>query len=103
MNFISYTKIFHCLRGVADKVSAIDLQQVSETSQLSDTKQTESILLQVADGMVDGVHSTDLGMQQYADSYLKKIREILHEKNEGPTSCIPCKQQRDSYDWYARH
>ena len=53
--------------------------------------------------MVDGVHSTDLGMQQYADSYLKKIREILHEKNEGPTSCIPCKQQRDSYDWYARH
>ena len=56
-----------------------------------------------ADGMVDGVHSTDLGMQQYADSYLKKIREILHEKNEGPTSCIPCKQQRDSYDWYARH
>ena len=30
-----------------------------------------------ADGMVDGVHSTDLGMQQYADSYLKKIREIL--------------------------
>ena len=42
--------------------------------------------------MVDGVHSTDLGMQQYADSYLKKIREILHEKNEGPTSCIPCKQ-----------
>ena len=56
-----------------------------------------------ADGMVDGVHSTDLGMQQYADSYLKKIREILHGKNEGPTSCIPCKQQRDSYDWYARH
>ena len=56
-----------------------------------------------ADGMVDGVHSTDLGMQQYADSYLKKIREILYEKNEGPTSCIPCKQQRDSYDWYARH
>lgn len=56
-----------------------------------------------ADGMVDGVHATDLGMQQYADSYLKKIREILHEKSEGPTSCIPCKQQRDSYDWYERH
>lgn len=55
------------------------------------------------DAMVDGVHSTDLGMQQYADSYRKKIGEILHEKSEGPTSCIPCKQQRDPYDWYGRH
>ena len=55
------------------------------------------------DAMVDGVHSTDLGMQQYADSYRKKIGEILHEESEGPTSCIPCKQQRDPYDWYGRH
>lgn len=55
------------------------------------------------DAMVDGVHSTDLGMQQYADSYQKKIGEILHEESEGPTSCIPCKQQRDPYDWYGRH
>ena len=55
------------------------------------------------DAMVDGVHSTDLGMQQYADSYRKKIGEILHEESKGPTSCIPCKQQRDPYDWYGRH
>lgn len=55
------------------------------------------------DAMVDGVHSTDLGMQQYADSYQKKIREILREDNQGPASCIPCKQQRDPYDWYGRH
>lgn len=56
-----------------------------------------------ADGMVDGVHSTDLGMQQYADSYLKKIREILHEEIGTISTCIPCKQQRDPYDWYGRH
>ena len=55
------------------------------------------------DAMVDGVHSTDLGMQQYANSYQKKIREILREDNQGPASCIPCKQQRDPYDWYGRH
>ena len=55
------------------------------------------------DAMVDGVHSTDLGMQQYVGSYRKKIGEILHEESKGPTSCIPCKQQRDPYDWYGRH
>ena len=26
-----------------------------------------------------------------------------YEESEGPTSCIPCKQQRDPYDWYGRH
>lgn len=55
------------------------------------------------DAMVEGVHPTDLGMQQYADSYVKKIREILHETANGPTSCIPCRQQRDPYDWNDRH
>lgn len=55
------------------------------------------------DGMVEGVHPSDLGMQQCADSYTTKIREILHEENGGPTSCRPCKQQRDSYDWSKRH
>lgn len=29
------------------------------------------------DSMVEGVHPSDLGMQQYADSYVKKIRKIL--------------------------
>lgn len=55
------------------------------------------------DAMVEGVHPTDLGMQQYADSYVKKIREILNETANGPTSCIPCRQQRDPYDWNDRH
>lgn len=55
------------------------------------------------DAMVEGVHPSDLGMQQYADSYLKKIGEILHERNDGPVTCIPTKQQRDNYDWSTRH
>lgn len=55
------------------------------------------------DAMVEGVHPNDLGMQQYADSYIKKIKEILHEERGTAQTCIPCKQQRDSYDWNDRH
>lgn len=55
------------------------------------------------DSMVEGVHPSDLGMQQYADSYIKKIREILHEETGTASTCIPCKQQRDPYDWNERH
>ena len=29
------------------------------------------------DSMVEGLHPNDLGMRQYADAYLRKIREIL--------------------------
>lgn len=55
------------------------------------------------DAMVEGVHPSDLGMQQYADSYVKKIREILKEETGTESTCIPCKQQRDPYDWQTRH
>lgn len=55
------------------------------------------------DATVEGIHPNDLGMQQYADSYISKIREILHMDIESPSTCIPCKQNRDSYDWNARH
>ncbi|WP_289118752.1 SGNH/GDSL hydrolase family protein [uncultured Bacteroides sp.] len=55
------------------------------------------------DAMVEGVHPSDLGMQQYADSYVNKIREILKEETGTESTCIPCKQQRDPYDWQARH
>lgn len=54
------------------------------------------------DAMVEGVHPSDLGMQQYADGYVKKIKEILYE--EGDTVFVPCKQQRDAfYGWNGRH
>lgn len=55
------------------------------------------------DAMVEGVHPSDLGMQQYADSYIKKIKVILKQENKNITSCIPRKQQRDPYDWNGRH
>lgn len=37
-----------------------------------------------ADGMVDGVHSTDLGMQQYADSYLKRYGKYYMKRMKVP-------------------
>lgn len=55
------------------------------------------------DAMVEGVHPSDLGMQMYADAYLKKIREILHETAATSTVFTPCRQQRDSYNWNKRH
>lgn len=55
------------------------------------------------DAMVEGVHPSDLGMQQYADSYLRKIGKILHRPTQQITTCIPCKQNRDPYDWNKRH
>ena len=29
------------------------------------------------DSMVEGLHPNDLGMRQYADAYLRKLRKIL--------------------------
>lgn len=56
------------------------------------------------DSQVDGVHATDLGMQQYADAYVKKITEILFP-DFPPSSFVPCRQHRDSntYPWSKRH
>lgn len=55
------------------------------------------------DAMVEGVHPSDLGMKQYADAYMRKIKEILHEDCEKRTIFAPCTQQRDPYNWKERH
>jgi lysophospholipase L1-like esterase len=57
------------------------------------------------DGTVDGVHPTDLGMEQYAVAFEKKAREILHEPKGGISTTVPCTQNRDAntYDWKTRH
>ena len=62
------------------------------------------ILLVEHDGYANDVTS-EKAEESYrvANTELRKAYNTLQEKNEGPTSCIPCKQQRDSYDWYARH
>lgn len=56
------------------------------------------------DSQVDGVHATDLGMQQYADAYIRKISDILFP-NQADLSFSPCRQHRDSYtySWVDRH
>lgn len=55
------------------------------------------------DAMVEGVHPSDLGMRQYADAYIRKIKEILNEDCEERTVFHPCTQQRDPYNWKERH
>jgi lysophospholipase L1-like esterase len=53
------------------------------------------------DDMVEGIHPNEMGMRRYADAYLKKIRRIMGE--EQTTVFVPCRQQRDSYNWLERH
>jgi len=57
------------------------------------------------DAMVDGTHSSDLGMQYYANAYEKKLREILNEPVGKVLTTQPCTQYREPamYDWEARH
>ena len=56
------------------------------------------------DSQVDGVHATDLGMQQYADAYYTKIAGILFPE-QNRLSFVPSRQHRDSftYQWAKRH
>lgn len=57
------------------------------------------------DSQVDGVHASDLGMQQYADAYLKKVNEILVRSDFKNPVLNACKQRRepDNYEWNRRH
>lgn len=57
------------------------------------------------DGCVDAVHPNDLGMQAYANAYVKKIREILHMPVGDITTTIPVAQRREPYiyEWKDRH
>lgn len=54
---------------------------------------------------VDGVHPTDLGMQEYALAYEKCLRGILNEPSGTISTTIPVTQCRepDKYDWEKRH
>lgn len=56
------------------------------------------------DSQVDGVHATDLGMQQYADAYYPKIVSLLFPELAS-LQFKPCRQHRDSftYNWAKRH
>lgn len=56
------------------------------------------------DSQVDGIHASDLGMQQYADAYVKALDAILYP-GVSPLSFVPCRQERDggTYNWLSRH
>lgn len=57
------------------------------------------------DAQVDGVHPTDLGMTQYAEAYVRKIRSILPSVPDSLRTYVPCRQRRepDTYEWNTRH
>ena len=57
------------------------------------------------DSYVDGTHSSDLGMEIYASSYEKKIRQILNEPVGKYSTTIPVTQAREPgmYNWEKRH
>lgn len=57
------------------------------------------------EGTVDGIHPTDLGMQEYANGYEKKLRTILMEPVGKISTMQPSIQSRDAniYDWDRRH
>jgi lysophospholipase L1-like esterase len=57
------------------------------------------------DATVDGIHPNDLGMQQYANAYEKKLRIVIKEPLGLISTTIPVTQDRDGsvYDWNARH
>lgn len=55
------------------------------------------------DSQVDGWHASDIGMELYADAYMKKIKEIF---NYHPMSLFKlCTQRREpeTYSWDERH
>lgn len=55
------------------------------------------------DAFVEGIHASDYGMQTYAVAYEKKLRVILNEPAGDSDATYPVVQQRDSYNWMARH
>lgn len=55
------------------------------------------------DGTVEGIHASDYGMKAYADAYEKILRDILKEPVGERVTTRPAVQQRDPYDWMARH
>ena len=58
------------------------------------------------DAMIEGTHPNDIGMRQYADAYMKKLKIALRETRDGMANkCFTvCKQRRDGcYEWSDRH
>ena len=55
------------------------------------------------DGTVEGIHPSDLGMRAYADAYIKMIRSVIDMPEGELVTEQAVTQQRDAYNWKARH
>ena len=64
---------------------------------------THAELAFTQESMVEGIHPNDLGMRQYADAYIRKIHQLFPEAGTDDNVFYPRTQQRDPYDWRARH
>lgn len=53
--------------------------------------------------LTEATHPNDIGMQQYAIAYEKKIREIIREPKGALTTQQPLQQYRDGFNWELRH
>lgn len=53
--------------------------------------------------LTEATHPNDIGMQQYALAYEKKVREILQEPKGPHSTQQPVQQYRDGFDWSLRH
>ena len=82
---------------------AFELLKQQQTKQLYYLSREELNLS--ADGWVDYVHPSDLGMQQQAKVVESKIREILHMPVGNIQTTIPVTQRREPgmYEWKKRH
>lgn len=82
---------------------AFEMLKQQQTKQLYYLSREELNLS--ADGWVDYVHPSDLGMQQQAKVVESKIREILHMPVGNIQTTIPVTQRREPgmYEWKKRH
>lgn len=53
--------------------------------------------------LTETTHPNDIGMQQYAQAYEKKIRTILGEPKGTISTQQPVQQYRDGFNWELRH
>lgn len=93
----SYTRLNQASRKGFDSLRAENIQELYYLS--------HDELNFPADGWVDSVHPSDLGMQMQATAVEKKVREILNMPQGDLQTNIPVTQRREpnTYEWQKRH
>lgn len=82
-----------------------ELKKVYQTLQKEGMKQLYYLTMEEigldTESFVEGVHPNDYGMMKNAQAITKKIQEIFNE--HASALFTPCRQDRDPYNWRARH